>query len=189
MTARIPTLAAILAVVLLAAACTVTILPDDGSTVVRPPATPDVPRPPGTSQPQPQPSTELPGDAAFNRFEMGPLTIYPDSQIFFRAMVREAGFLTVSALAPNGRVTMLATDVPIEAGRQLLYPPSGGATRLLASAPTGVWEVRAAWTPRPTNARYQGVQGRDAWTSAILRSLAGVEGASVYETSYRVNER
>jgi hypothetical protein len=131
----------------------------------------------------------LPSDAAFSRFEVGPLTIYPNSQIFFRALVRDAGYLTVSAMAPNGRVSMLATDVPIEAGRQLLYPPSGGSTRIQASAPEGVWQVRAEWTPRPTNARYQGVQGRDAWTAAILRNLAGIDGASVAESSFEVRVR
>jgi hypothetical protein len=185
MRARTPTLAAIVALALLVGACTVTILPDDGSTVVRPTPPNDVARP----TPRPEPSPELPSDAAFSRFEVGPLTIYPSSQIFFRARVRDAGYLTVSVMAPNGRVSMLATDVPIEAGRQLLYPPSGGGTRIQASAPEGVWQVRAEWTPRPTNARYQGIQGRDDWTAAILRNLAGVAGASVVETSYEVSVR
>jgi len=180
MNARFRTLLATLAVVLLTGACTVTFLPDDGTTVVRPTQ---------PERPQPQPSSELPSDAAFNRFEVGPLTIYPDSQIFFRAMVRRAGFITVSAMAPNGRVTVLARDVAIEAGRQLLYPPSGGNLRIQASAPEGLWLVRAEWSPRPTNARYQNVQGLEAWTAAIVANLSGVEGASVSEASYEVNTR
>jgi hypothetical protein len=46
MRARIPALAAIVAMALLVGACTVTVLPDDGSTVVRPTPPTDVPRPP-----------------------------------------------------------------------------------------------------------------------------------------------
>lgn len=179
---RVPSLIAVLAVVLLASACTVTFTAD-GTTAVDQPRTPDAPRP------RPIPSAELPDDDAFLRFEVGPNTIYPESVIFFRLRVRDAGYLTVSALAPNGRVTMLARDVAVDAGRQVLYPPTGGSTRIQASAPEGIWRVRAEWTPRPTNVRYDDVRGLDAWTDAIVDNLAGITGASVVDTTYEVSTR
>jgi hypothetical protein len=177
---RATSLIAVLFVALLASACSVTFTAD-GS------ASSDDRRDPDTSRPRPSPSAQLPGDDAFLRFEVGPNTLYPESVMYFRLRVREAGYLTVSAMGPDGRVTMLARDVAVDSGRQVLYPPSGSSTRIRASAPAGIWRVRAEWTPRPTNARYDAARGLDAWTDAIADNLAGISGASVLETSYEVS--
>jgi hypothetical protein len=185
MPARVPFLVTVLGAALLAGACTV-IVPADGPPVV------DQPRPaptaPATDVPRPRPSPALPTGVEFVAFEVGPQTIYPDSVIYFRFQVRRGGYLTVSALAPDGRVTMLARDVPVGTGPRL-YPEPGSAVRILASAPTGVWRVRAEWTPQPTQARYTGVRGLDAWTDAIAANLAGIAEASVAEAFYEVLAR
>jgi hypothetical protein len=185
MHARVPTFVALLVAALLAGACTV-IVPAD-----RPPVV-DQPRPaptaPATDVPRPRPSPALPSDVEFVTFEVGPLTIYPESVIYFRYQVRSGGYLTVSALAPDGRVTMLARDVQVGTGPRL-HPEVGSGERIQASAPAGVWRVRAEWTPQPTGARYTGVRGLDAWTAAIAANLAGIADASVAEASYEVLAR
>jgi hypothetical protein len=185
MIVRIPFLVAMSIVALLAGACTVVVPADRPRVVDQPrPATP----PPATDVVRPLPSPALPSDAQFVAFEVGPQTIYPDSVIYFRFQVRRGGYLTVSALAPDGRVTMLARDVPVGTGPRL-YPEAGGAVRIQASAPAGVWRVRAEWTPQPTQALYTGVRGLDAWTAAIAANLAGVADASVAEAYYEVLTR
>jgi hypothetical protein len=185
MHARVPSLVTLLVATLLTGACTV-IVPAD-----RPPVV-DQPRPaptaPATDVPRPRPSPVLPSDVEFVAFEVGPQTIYPDSVIYFRFQVRRGGYLTVSALAPDGRVAMLARDVQVGTGPRL-YPEVGSDLRIQASAPAGVWRVRAEWTPQPTGARYTGVRGLDAWTAAIAANLAGVSDASVAEAAYEVLAR
>lgn len=183
---------AALAIATALTACTVTFLPGDDATTVdrpRPPVvTPPAPTPP--DRPRPQPAPELPSDAGFRLFEIGADPIYPGTQLWFRVAVRDAGYVTISALAPDGRVTVLVRDEPVPAGsRPTIVPPIGSRNPPLASAPVGAWRVRAQWAPRPTNARYDGVRGLDAWTDAIAANLARIEGASVFDDRFEVLAR
>lgn len=186
MLARVPFLVTLAVAALVTGACTV-IVPADRPPVVDQPR-PAPTAPPTTDVPRPRPSPALPGEAQFVAFEVGPQTIYPDSVVYFRFQVRRGGFLTVSALSPDGRVTMLARDVPVGTGPRL-YPEVGSDVRIQASAPAGVWRVRAEWTPQPTGARYTGVRGLEAWTDAIAANLAGVADASVAEAYFEVLAR
>jgi hypothetical protein len=185
MIARFRSSIAILVVALLAGGCAVTFTPD-GSPAV------DRPRPgqtaPTTDVGRGRPSPSLPGDAAFRRFEVGPSTIYPDTVLYFRFQVRQPGYLTVSAMAPNGRVRTLVRDVPVT-NRPLVYPTGDSDPRIQASLPAGDWHVRAEWTPRPSGARYDDVQGLEAWTAAIAANLAGIPEASVIDDFYEVRTR
>lgn len=172
-------------------ACTVTFQPGDDATVDRPRPPGTVPTPPTTSdRPRPQPAPELPSDAAFRLFELGPTVIYPGSQLYFRVAVREAGFVTISALGPDGRVVVLVRDASVPAGsRPSIVPAIGSSNPPLAGGPAGSWRVRAQWSPRATNARYDGLQGLEAWTAAIAANLARVDGASVVDDRYEVLAR
>ena len=193
-TRRPLTFALAAAFVLVASACTITFLPPSdasGPPTVdrpRPPAedsTPDVDRP----RP-PSPSPLLPSDDGFRRFEIAPLNIYPGSQMYFRVSVRRSGYLTVSAMAPDGRVRVLIRDYPIEAsGSPVLVPPIGGPESVEGRAPEGTWRLRASWSPRPIDPRYDGLRGLEAWTDAIRDDLAGFDDASVYEDAYEVLRR
>lgn len=188
------TLAIAIAVVfaLLAAGCTVTFLPpiDAGGATVdrpRPPtdgsSTVDRPRPP-------EPSPLLPGDQGFRVFEIAPLNIYPGSQMYFRVSVRSSGYLTIAAMAPDGRVRVLVRDYPIEAGGSpVRVPPVGSPQPVEGREPEGTWRLRATWTPRPIDARYDGLRGLDAWTDAMRADLRGFADASVFEASYEVKRR
>lgn len=174
---------------LLLAACTVTFQPDDGSTPVRPTPPGATVRPPVVERPQPPVAPAgLPGQGAVLQFEVTPNDPSPGRTMIFRTRFARAGFLTVSALAPNGRVEVLLHNYPVAPGFQLVPPTSAPPSdRVRASAPVGTWVVRAQFTETRTPARYQNVQGYDAWTAAVVADLRGVAGASVYETSYRVS--
>ncbi len=181
-----------LPIALMLSACAVTFVPGDPADVVRPAPPTDVVRP-DPSRPdvgRPQPSAALPGQGSIVQFEVAPNTIRPSSVVTFRARFARAGYLTVSAMAPNGRVDVLLRNVPVAPGFQLV-PPVGAppSERVQASAPTGTWIVRAQFAEVRTAARYQGVQGYDAWTTAVAADLRGAANASVFETSYEVQQR
>lgn len=184
------TMALAVAFVLLASACTVTFLPPTDATVDRPrpptdetTSTVDRPRPP-------EPSPLLPGDEGFRIFEIAPLNIYPGSQMYFRVSVRRSGYVTISALDPANRVAVLVRNFPIEAGGSpIRLPPVGTSEPVEGRAPEGEWRLRASWSPRPIDARYDGLRGLGAWTDAIRADLAGFDDASVLEDAYEVKRR
>lgn len=184
------TMALAVAFVLLASACTVTFLPPTDATVDRPrpptdetTSTVDRPRPP-------EPSPLLPGDEGFRIFEIAPLNIYPGSQMYFRVSVRRSGYVTISALDPANRVAVLVRNFPIEAGGSpIRVPPVGTLEPVEGRAPEGEWRLRASWSPRPIDARYDGLRGLNAWTDAIRADLARFDDASVLEDAYEVKRR
>lgn len=179
-----------LALTALLSACTVTFLPGEPSDAERPTPPTEAVRPDPTRPERPQASAALPGQGSILQFEIAPNTIRPSSTMIFRTRFARAGYLTVSALAPNGRVEVLLRNVPVTPGFQLV-PPVGAppSERVQASAPIGTWIVRAQFAEVRTVARYQNVQGYDAWTSAVADDLRGAANASVYETSYEVERR
>jgi hypothetical protein len=190
LTRRPLTMVLAVAFVLLASACTVTFLPPTDVTVDRPrpptdetTSTVDRPRPP-------EPSPLLPGDEGFRIFEIAPLNIYPGSQMFFRVSVRRSGYVTISALDPANRVAVLVRNFPIEAGGSpIRVPPVGTPEPVEGRAPEGEWRLRASWSPRPIDARYDGLRGLNAWTDAIRADLARFDDASVLEDAYEVKRR
>jgi hypothetical protein len=191
---RLPFAAPLLALALATAlsGCAVTFVPGDPVDVLRPTPPTDVVRP-DPSRPdggRPVVSATLPGDGSILQFEVAPNTIRPSTTLTFRTRFARAGYLTVSALAPNGRVEVLLRNVPVAPGFQLV-PPVGAppSERIQASAPTGRWVVRAQFAEVRTAARYQNVQGYDAWTVAVADDLRGAANASVFETSYEVEQR
>lgn len=189
-TRRTLNLIALLAAALLLAACQVTFLPGDvGTTPVDRPR--DAAPPTDVVRPRPPtPSEVLPSDAGFGLFQVGPSTIRPGDQLYFRVRVLRSGYLTISAMAPDGAVKVLLRDVEIGVlPVALIFPRPDSGTPLIASEPAGTWRVRAQLMPRPTGARYDGLRGLEAWTDAIVANLEGFEDASVFETEFEVQRR
>lgn len=187
---RQPLLALVLALVL--SACAVTFVPGDPGDVERPTPPTDVARPDPTrpAVDRPVAPAALPGDGSILQFEVTPNTIRPSSTLIFRTRFARAGYLTVSAMAPNGRIDVLLRNVPVTPGFQLVPPVRAPASeRVQASAPFGTWVVRAQFSEVRTPARYQSVQGYDAWTAAVAADLSGAANASVFETAYEVERR
>ena len=156
---------------------------------VRPdPTRPDPTRPDPS---RPVTGAALPAQGSILQFEVTPDNIRPSSTLVFRTRFAQAGYLTVSAMAPNGRIDVLLRNVPVTPGLLQLVPPVGASPseRVQASAPFGTWIVRAQFSQVRTEARYQNVQGYDAWTVAVANDLRGAANASVFETSYEVEQR
>ncbi len=182
----------VLPLALVLAACSVTFVPGNAEDAVRPTPPSETARP-EPSRPDPErpvaPAT-LPGDGSILQFEVTPNTIRPSSTLIFRTRFARAGYLTVSAMAPNGRIEVLLRNVPVSPGFQLVPPVDAPPSeRIQASAPTGRWVLRAQFAEVRTAARYQNVQGYDAWTEAVADDLRGAANASVYETAYEVESR
>jgi hypothetical protein len=180
------------ALAVLLSGCAVTFAPNDGVGVTRPSPTTDVVRPDPTRPEVVRPivPATLPGDGSILLFEITPNNIRPSSTMIFRTRFARAGYLTVSAMAPNGRVEVLLHNVPVAPGFQLV-PPVGAppSERVNASGPFGRWVLRAQFSEVRTPARYQGIQGYDAWTAAVAADLRGAASASVFETAYEVEQR
>lgn len=192
---RRPPLRSVLLTALLLAllsSCTVTFTPDDGADATRPTPPTETARPdPQRPDPQrPVVPSALPGEGSILQFEVTPNTIRPSTTMIFRTRFARAGYLTVSAMAPNGRIEVLLRNVAVAPGFQLV-PPVGAppSERVQASAPIGSWVVRAQFSEGRTEARYQNVQGYDAWTDAVVDDLRGASNASVFETTYEVERR
>ena len=172
--------------------CAVTFAPGDSVDFVRPTPPTDVARPDPTRPDVDRPvvPTALPAQGSILQFEVARNTIRPSSVLNFRARFARAGYLTVSALAPGGRVTVLLHNVPVAPGFQLVPPADAPPSeRVQASAPYGTWIVRAQFSEVRTAARYQSVQGYDAWTAAVVDDRRGAASASVFETAYEVERR
>jgi hypothetical protein len=182
----------VLLLALVLSGCAVTFQPGEPVDTIRPRPPTDTARPdPSRPEPErPRPSTALPGDGSILQFEVAPNTIRPSSTMIFRTRFARAGYLTVSALSPEGRVEVLLHNYSVAPGFQLVPPSDAPAPeRVRASGPPGTWVVRAQFSEARTQARYQGVRGYDAWTDAIADDLRGAPNASVYETTYEVQAR
>ncbi len=149
--------ASIAVVVLVAtmAACTITFVPTD--VVV------DVERP-------------VVRQAAIARFESVRAIYRVGDQVSFRIATREAGYVTLTAIDPDGTVYVIARNLPVfGGGRTQVVPGPDARIAFVAVPPTGRHAVRAHFTPRRTNEAvgYAGVRGNDAWFARIRLELTG----------------
>ena len=189
---RSPRMLVIGVLAVLLSSCSVTFVPSDRTDAARPTPPSDVARPSPTRPDVDRPvaPAALPGDGSILQFEVTPNTIRPSSTMIFRTRFARAGYLTVSAMAPNGRVEVLLRNVPVAPGFQLVPPVAAPPSeRVQASEPVGRWVLRAQFAEVRTAARYQNVQGYDAWTIAVVDDLRGAANASVFETAYEVERR
>lgn len=181
------------ALALLLSSCAVTFVPSDPVDVARPTPPTDVVRPTPTRPDVDRPiaPATLPGDGSIQQFEVTPLTIRPGRAMYFRASFAHAGYVTISAMAPNGRIEVLVRNAPVPPGVQVFLPALDAPPSELvrASAPLGRWVLRAQFARTRTEARYQNLQGYDAWTAAVADDLRGAANASVFETAFEVEER
>ena len=102
-------------------------------------------------------------------------TYFVGENIAFRVRSREAGYLTLSAIDPDGLVYVFARNVPVGRGTNLITGPNARTTFSL-TPPRGLHRVRASFTSRPTDTArvtYRGEFGEDLWTRSIVTDLEG----------------
>ena len=167
MTHRIRRLAAasltFVALVATTAACTITFVPGDVLVDVGRPA----PRP-----------------ALFERFESVRGVYRVGDAVSFRIATATSGYVTLTAIDPDGSVYVIARNVLVEGGRTQVIPASDARIAFVAIPPTGRHAVRAHFTPRRTSESvvFTGVIGIDAWFARIRLELAGT-GYAIDDTA------
>lgn len=121
--------------------------------------------------------------------QRGPNTVYRvGEQIGFRIRTNMDGYVTLTALDPDGRVYVFARNIRVQGNRTTLI--EGISPRLLffVDPPLGRHFVRATFTPARTDERvvYSGVRGRDAWLRQLTFELRPFDAFDQRETSFTV---
>ncbi len=112
-------------------------------------------------------------------------TYFVGESIEFVIRTTHPGYVTLTAIDPDGRVYVLARNVYVDGGRTILPTPS---QRVVYSAgtPRGFHRVRASFTSDRTSessVSYQGVYGEGNWTSSISVDIRPSPVRDVSETS------
>lgn len=137
------------------AACTITFVPRD--VVV------DVERP--TVRP-----------AVIQRFESDRTAYRVGERLSFRIATSSPGYVTLTAIDPDGSVYVIARNVVVRGGGRFeVIPAADARIAFVAVPPTGRHVVRAHFTPRRTaeTVVFTGVVGIDAWFARIRLELTG----------------
>ena len=137
------------------AACTITFVP--GDVVV------DVDRPTSRS-------------TAIERFESVRDVYRIGEVVSFRIATTTSGYVTLTAIDPDGRVYVIARNVRVEGGgRTQAIPAPDARVAFVAVPPSGWHTVRAHFTPSRTSETvvFAGVVGIDAWFARIRLELSG----------------
>lgn len=154
---------AFVALVAVTAACTITFVPGDVLVDVERPA----PRP-----------------AVIQGFESVRGVYRVGDAVSFRIATATAGYVTLTAIDPDGSVYVIARNVRVEGGRTHVIPASDARIVFVAVPPTGRHAVRAHFTPRRTSESvvFTGVVGIDAWFARIRLELDGT-GYAIDDTA------
>jgi hypothetical protein len=94
--------------------------------------------------------------------------------IGFRIRTTGDGYITLSAIDPDGSVYVFARNIFVRGNVVNFLPPANSRVRYKATPPRGFHRVRASFTPTPTNTtriRYIGRSGEDAWTQSIVAEI------------------
>jgi hypothetical protein len=96
-------------------------------------------------------------------------------EIAFRMLTSQSGYVTLTAIDPDGFVYVLGPrNVPVDAGVLTVLPRASRNIRFIAAPPSGFHRVRASFTPRPTDTTfivYEGRRGGENWTETIVTEL------------------
>jgi hypothetical protein len=106
--------------------------------------------------------------------------------IQFRIRTNESGYVTLSAMDPDGRVYVFARNIFVPAYHTLILPTREMRVTFSAAPPTGFHRVRAAFTSGPTDpgrVHYSGRFGASAWTAAIDLDIRSFHVRDVAETT------
>lgn len=161
------------ALAILLAGCTVYVVPGDGSGVSISLDLDDVI------------TTFAPARGAGSTYLVG-------ERIEFQIRTRQDGYVTLSAIDPDGSVYTFARNIRVNAGRTQFLSGPGPRLEFAVTPPTGLHRVRASFTAQRTDqtrVRYEGRSGEDGWTTAIRVELEPADVRDVAETHFFVERR
>jgi hypothetical protein len=111
--------------------------------------------------------------------------------IAFNVYALQDGYLTLTALEPDGSVYVFSRNIFIR-GRENVFlagPDSRHTFGIELDAPRGIHRVRASFTSSPTDVSivtYSNVIGDDGWTQSIRADISPYNLRDVVETSFFV---
>jgi hypothetical protein len=110
-------------------------------------------------------------------------TYYVGEEIEFYIDTTQSGYVTLSAIDPDGSVYVFSRNIPVGPGRTVLPLPSQRVA-FSAAPPRGFHRVRAHFTPQRTDetVTFRGRYGDGEWTSAITLEIRAYPVRDVEET-------
>lgn len=112
---------------------------------------------------------------------------YVGENLEFRLVTNQSGFVTLTALDPDGKVYVFERNIPVQAGTN--YLPLAGARHVYTvQPPVGMQRVRASFTSNRTDGSvsYIGRYGDGEWTSAIQVDIRPSPVRDVVETYFYI---
>jgi Domain of unknown function (DUF4384) len=111
--------------------------------------------------------------------------------IGFNVYALQDGYLTLTALEPDGDVYVFSRNIFIRGGESVLLngPDSRHTFGIEVDAPRGIHRVRASFTSSPTDisvVTYSNVIGDDGWTQSIRTDISPYTVRDIVETSFFV---
>lgn len=106
--------------------------------------------------------------------------------IQFLIRTSDTGYVTLSAMDPDGRIYVFARNIYVTAYHMVILPTPDMRVSFSAAPPTGFHRIRATFTSGPTDpnrVRYAGRYGISAWTAAIDLDIRGYPVRDVAETT------
>ena len=113
-------------------------------------------------------------------------------QIQFQLRTRQDGYVTLTAIDPDGTVYPIARNLRVYAGQMNVLSGSQIGVRFIADPPTGLHRVRASFTANRTDTsrvEYRGRSGEEGWSSAIRIELRSANVRDVAETYFYIERR
>lgn len=103
-------------------------------------------------------------------------TYHVGDSVDFRIRTRESGYVTLSAMDPDGRVYVFSRNIFVPAYRTVILPTPEMRVSFTAAPPRGLHRIRASFTSGrtdPTHVHYIGRYGEGSWTSAVEIDIRG----------------
>ena len=108
--------------------------------------------------------------------------------ISFRIRTSEDGYVTLTAIDPDGSVYVFARNIPVRGGRSEIIDGPSPRQGFWIAPPTGPHVVSAHFTPGRTDGSvvFIGVRGYDRWQARIQLELRSFPRGDVAETRFTV---
>jgi hypothetical protein len=106
--------------------------------------------------------------------------------ISFRILTNRTGYVTLSAIDPDGTVYVFARNIYVQGGETTTISGVDSRTIFTLQPPRGLHRVRASFTPSATGAAitYTNVYGEDEWTHIVVRDVQPFQVRDIVETRF-----
>ncbi len=106
--------------------------------------------------------------------------------ISFRVLTNRTGYVTLSAIDPDGTVYVFARNIYVQGGVVSTISGADSRTIFTLQPPRGLHRVRASFTPSATGAAitYTNVYGEDNWTRIVVNDVRPYNVRDIAETRF-----